>query len=166
MISFFGFLLAAIAAWRAIGRAKSGFLVDFARLLDGPEIVDGFGNLLIKRSFLKGEFRGRKIVIMLQNGRGEYSARIVVSMETQSAATMEAYEFANYRSDRDGERALFALEVKHEFRLRHENGCLKALWVPALVTPLTFPPLFDPSKWQGVLETMDTLAGSLEKRAA
>jgi hypothetical protein len=166
MISFFGFLLAAIVACRAMGRPKTGFLVDFARLLEGPEIVDGFGNLLIKRAFLKGEFRGRKIVIMLQNGRRQYSPRIVVSMETQSAATMEAYEFTNYRSDRDGERALFALEVKHEFRLRHEAGCLKALWVPVWATPLTFPPLFDPKKWQSVLETMHTLAGSLEKRAA
>ena len=162
----FVFILLAIGVWLACGRPKKGFLHDFAKLLDRPEFVDGLGNRLIRRSFLKGEFRGRKVVILLQNGRRR-SPRIVVSMETHATATMETYDFGGYRADRETELALFALEVKHELTLRHSDRCLKAKWVPQQWSSLlTFPPLFEPSKWQFVLEGMSMLAGSLERRAA
>ncbi len=89
-------------------------------------------------------------------------------METSAAVLMESYEFAGYRSDRDGELALFALEVKHEFMLKHEEGCLKARWAPTKAASLftfDFPPNFDTKKCQSVLEAMQTLAGSIERRA-
>lgn len=81
---------------------------------------------------------------------------------------IESYEFTGYRSDREGELALFALEVKHEFVLRHEEGCLKARWAPNQATSLfnfDFPSDFDTQRCQRVLEAMDTLAGSIERRA-
>ncbi len=85
-------------------------------------------------------------------------------METRSTTTIESYEW----SDRESELALFALEVKHHFRLKHEEGCLKALWGggSSWSSLFTFPPRFDPTMWQSVLEAMQTLAGSLERRAA
>lgn len=59
----------AIYVWLTYGRpTMPAFLRDFAKLRDHPEFVDSFGNRLSKRSFLKGEFRGRKIVILLKKG--------------------------------------------------------------------------------------------------
>ena len=149
-------------------RRKSGVLSDFATLLDRPEFVHGLENTLANRAFLKGEFRGRKVVVLLQNGGGEFSRNFIVSMETHAPVAMESYEFTGYRSDREGELALFALEVKHEFMLRHEEGCLKARWAPQKMTShfnFDFPPNFDKQKCQKVLEAMQTLVGSIERRA-
>ena len=157
----------ACGVW-AYGRPKNGFLTDCATLLDRPEFVHGLENTLTRRAFLKGEFHGRKVVILLQNGRGEYSRNLVVSMETRAAVTVESYALTGDRSDREAELALFALEVKHEFMLRHEEGCLKARWAPHKVASLfnfDFPPDFDTRKSQSVLEAMHTLAGSIERRA-
>ena len=145
----FFFLVVAISlAWGLLvfsHRPKTRFLSDFATLLDRPEFVHGLENTLAKRAFLKGEFRGRKVVVLLQNGRGKYSRNLVLSMETRAPVTMESYAFTGHRSDREGELALFALEVKHEFMLRHEDGCLKARWAPQKMTSLVnfdfnFPP--------------------------
>jgi hypothetical protein len=168
--SMFSLLLVATllswGLWSAFGRPKTAFLSRFATLLDRPEFVHGVENTLAKRAFLKGEFRGRKVVVLLQNGRGKYARTLVVSMETHAPVTMESYAFTGYRSDREGELALFALEVKHECMLRHEEGCLKARWAPQKVSSLfNFPPNFDPQKWQSILEAMHTLAGSIERRA-
>ena len=167
----FFFLIAISLAWVlwTYGRPKTAFLSEFATLLDRPEFVHGLENTLAKRAFLKGEFRGRKVVVMLQNGRGEFSRNFVVSMETHSPVALESYEFTGYKSDREGEVALFALEVKHDFMVRHEEGCLKARWAPQRMAPLfnfdfNFPPGFDMQKCRSVLEEMHTLAGSIERR--
>jgi hypothetical protein len=154
--------------WAAYGRPKTGFLPDFATLLDGPEFIYGLENTLAKRAFLKGEFRGRKVVVLLQNGQGEFSRNLVVSMETHVRVTMASYELTGDTLDREGELALFALEVKHEFKLMHEEGCLKARWAPekmGSIFSLDFPANFDTEKSQSVLEAMHTLAGSIERRA-
>lgn len=155
-------LFAAISVWVTYGRPRLGFLPDFAKLLDSPEFVNDFTNRLSGRTFLKGEFRGREVVILLQRGRSGRPPMLVLSMQTHAALTMESYEFAGYKADREGELALFALEAKHEFVLRLRDGCLKALWQPFNV--LFLPRVFDPKKWQSVLEAMHTLAGSLERR--
>ena len=170
---FFFLVVAMSLAWGLLvyARPKTGFLFlsDFATLLDRPEFVQGFENTLAKRAFLKGEFRGRKVVVLVQTGRGRFSRNFVVSMETHAPVTMESYEFTGYRSDREGELALFALEVKHEFMLRHEEGCLKARWAPQKTSLFgfdsDFPPGFDTQKCESVLEAMHTLAGSIERRA-
>ncbi len=154
--------------WSAFGRPQRPFLPGFATLLDRPGFVHGLENTVARRRFLKGEFRGRKVVVLLQNGRGKYSRNLVVSMETRAPVTMESYAFTGYKFDREGELALFALEVKHEFMLRHEESCLKARWAPHEVAALfnfDFPPNFDTEKSQSVLEAMHTLAGSIERRA-
>lgn len=164
----FYFVLAIAVGWGlwVYASQRSGFLSDFATLLDRPEFVQGLDNVLARRAFLTGEFRGRKVVVFLQNGREDYSRNFVISMETHAPVTMESYEFAGFRSDHDGEMALFALEVKHEFVLRHEEGCLKARWASAKMSSIfnfDFPPNFDLQKCQRVLEAMHTLAGSIER---
>lgn len=168
MFSIFFVSLLAWVLWSAFAR-PTGFLAHFAKLLDRPEFVDGLANRLSNRSFLKGEFRGRKVVVMLQRMRGRYRDRIIVSMETHASRLMDTFEFGG-RTDRETEMAVWALEVKHEFKLRHEEGCLKAMWAPTRagdwVSLFSFPPRFEAPMWQSVLEAMLTVAGSLERRAA
>ena len=50
-----------VVIWTVFLAPKSTFLADFATLLDRPEVVHGLENMLAKRAFLKGEFRGRKV---------------------------------------------------------------------------------------------------------
>ena len=74
-----------------------GFLPEFATVLEWPEFVNG--GWLLKRSFLKGQFKGRKVVILLQRYTGRYQNMVVVSMESHAPVTMENYDLAGYRPD-------------------------------------------------------------------
>jgi hypothetical protein len=77
-------ILLAIGVWLLTsGRPKKGFLPDFGKLLDRSEFVEGYDNWLIRRSFLKGEFRGRKVVVMLQLGKKRAPANGVVDRDTR-----------------------------------------------------------------------------------
>jgi hypothetical protein len=159
-------LLAAVVIWVTYGYGgrRTSFLPDFGRLLELPELADGFSDRVAGRSLLKGEFRGRNVVIVLQHGTEDESPILVLSMETHAPPTMETYDFAGYKADREGELALFALEIKHQMKLRHRDGYLKAqCYAPSLGF---FAGVFDSSKWQTVLEAMDTLARSIEQRAS
>ena len=158
------FSLAAVVMWHQYGRSQASSLPGLAKLLERSEFVDGFDNWLAGRRFLRGEFRGRKVVIMHQSRDedGDPAPMIVVSMETRAGASMETYELAGFKPDRETERALFALEVKHELALKHEERCLKARWRPSAVF---FPRAFDASTAQSVLEAMHTVASSIERRA-
>ena len=164
MIFAFLLLMAGMSVWLKYGSPRVGFLTDFAKLLDQPEFVGGFRNQLVGRTFLRGEFRRRKVVILLQHGHEHRAHMLVLSMETGAATPVDSYEFAEYKGDRESELALFALEAKHDLVLRVRDGCLKALWQPWRLT--FFPGAFDSTKWQSVLEAMHTLAGSLERREA
>jgi hypothetical protein len=157
-------ILLAIGAW-AVARPRGRFLPEFAKLLDRPELVDGPSDGRVARASLKGEFRGRKIVILLQRVRRHFANMLEVSMETRAARTLETAAFTGDKVDREGELALFALEVTHELRLSHEDGWLKARWGESRPS-LDFPQRFDAPKWQSVLDAMHTLAGSLERREA
>jgi hypothetical protein len=157
-------LVTAMVMWLTYGRPRMRFLADFAKLLDAPQFVDDLRNRLSGRSFLTGAYGGRKVVILLQHGRKGRAQMLVVSMEAHVATAMESYEFTGYRADREGELALFALEAKHELVLTLQDGCLKALWQP--LNSMFFPGVFDPEKWQGVLEAMHSLVGSLERRGS
>lgn len=81
-------------------------MLDFAKLIDDPEFVDGFGNRSIGRTFLKGEFRGRKVVMLARHGNRSSPQMLVASMETRAAMTMGSHDFTGYRSDREGELAV------------------------------------------------------------
>jgi hypothetical protein len=95
--------LSSWAVWTVFVRPKARCLTDFAKLLDRPRFVYGLENTLAKRAFLKGEFRGRTVVVMVQNGRGDYARNLIVSIETHAPTPIESYEFTGYRSDREGE---------------------------------------------------------------
>lgn len=169
------FFLLAVAMCVACGLLLSGhrprkrFLSEVATLLDGPEFVAGVENTLAGRAFLKGAFHGRKVVVLVENARGEdSSSNLVISMETHAAVVMDSYSFTGDRLDREADHALFDLEVKHEFVLRHDEGCLKAKWVPQKISSVfnfSFPANFDMQKCVSVLEAMHTLAASIERRA-
>jgi hypothetical protein len=152
------FLVSAIVAWLTYGRRTTRFVADFARLLESPRSVDGFRHWTGGRSAVDGEFHGRKVGIVLQNGDEEVPSRVVIAMATHAPPEMDTYDFAGYRADRDGELAAFALEVTHSLRLRHVEGVLRA-------SRDSFPSSFDPSRWQSVLEAMDTLCRSMERRS-
>ena len=169
---FFFLVVAFSVGWGLLvsqHRPKTHFLSNFAKLLERPELVRGLENTLAHRMFLKGEFRGRNVVVLVQNARGTYGRKLVVSMETHARLIVESYEFAGDRDDREGAQALFALETKHEFVLRHEECCLKARWAPHKTLRffgLDFPFDFKTEEGRCVLEAMDTLAGSIERRYA
>ena len=161
MLSLFLWLSAIVIAVKYGGRRK-GILPDFGRLLECPEFVDNVSDWVGGRSVLKGQFRGRNVALLLEDG--ELESTLIISMQTHGARTMDTYDFAGYKGDRESEVALFALEVKHGLMLRHMDGYLKAQGQPPAVG--FFQGVFDPSKWQSVLEAMDTMAGSIERRAS
>ena len=155
-------ILLAIGLWsKALPPA---FLRGFATLVDDPEFVDSGISRQVHRWFLKGQFRGRKVVILFEQEIEREYGRIIVSMETHATGEMETHDFTGYSADREGELALFALDAKHDLKLRLGDGCLKALSAPPWPSLLGFAPTFDARKWRSVLEAMDTLAGSLERR--
>ena len=158
-------ILLGLGVWLARGRAIPAFLRDFGKLLDRPAFDR---KSLSNRSYLTGEFRGRKVAVLLQYYMGKYHDMVIVSMETRATVTMDTHDFASW-PDRDTEAALFALEVDHDLRLTHQDGWLKALWQPLRSfwhVPGFFPGPFEPAKWESVLEKMHSVAGSLERRAA
>jgi hypothetical protein len=157
-------ILIALGVWLVFGRSRPAFLRDFARLLDRPEFDSESSN----RECLKGEFLDRRVAILLQYHLGRDRDMVVVSMETRATTTMETHDFANW-PDRDTEAALYTLEVNHGLKLRHSDGCLKALWQPLAYFwrfPGFFPGPFELTKWQSVLEKMEVVARSIERRAA
>lgn len=155
-------ILLAIAMW---SKSKPpAFLRGFATLVEGPEFVNSGIYKQVRRWFLKGQFRGRKVVTLFEQEIEREYGKIVVSMETHATGEMETHDFTGYSADREGELALFALDAKHDLKLRLGDGCLKALSAPPWPSLLGFAPGFDARKWRSVLEEMDTLAGSLERR--
>jgi hypothetical protein len=147
------FLFSVIVTWLAYSRRTTRFVSDFARLLESPR----FGSGIARRSTVRGEFRGREVAILLQDGNDEQPSTLLITMATDAAPRMDTYDFAGYQGDRDGEVAAFGLEVKHGLTLRHVEGYLKA-------SRDSFPSSFNPSKWQTVLEAMDTLCNVIEGR--
>jgi hypothetical protein len=94
-------VLVGIVVWITTGRPGGRFLRDFATLLDHPEFIDGLGNRLMKRAFLKGEFRGRKIVVLMQQQPRQFAHTVVVSMETHAAARLEPFALTLERREVD-----------------------------------------------------------------
>jgi hypothetical protein len=156
-------LTLAVIVWLASRLPRQGYLQDFAKLLDGPEFVNGPHIGPTRRHSLDGKFRGRKVTVVLQNRRGVH--KIFVSMETHSARLMESFEFTGYRPSREAEMALYALEVTHDLRLTLGDGYLKASGSPRTSFTFAGPGVFEPKRWRGVLEAMHTLAGSLDRPA-
>jgi hypothetical protein len=161
---FFVIVLLGVGVWVAYGCAGKGFLPGFANLLDRPQIVAGFVNWLYGRSYLKGEFSGRKVTILLERIGEDRPSFLVVSMETSCLRALSHSDFEDHAPDRAGELALFALKARHDLRLALSDGCVTARAEQQILRP--FPGRFDPDKWRDVLQQMHALAGSLERRAA
>jgi hypothetical protein len=153
-----------IVYWLSRADGRTGFLPDFATLLDRPEIRVGFANHVSGRSYLVGEFSGRKVTILLERVGEDRPSFLVVSMETSCLRALSHSDFEDHAPDRAGELALFALKARHDLRLALSDGCVTARAEQQILRP--FPGRFDPDKWRDVLQQMHALAGSLERRAA
>jgi hypothetical protein len=153
-----------IVYWLSRADGRTGFLPDFATLLDRPEIRVGFANHVSGRSYLVGEFSGRKVTILLERGGEETPSFLVVSMDTSYLRELSHSDFEDHARDHAGELALFALKARHDLRLTLRDNCLKARAEQRIFR--TFPGRFDPDTWRDVLQQMHALAGSLERRAA
>jgi hypothetical protein len=168
MISFLMFagIVGLVMYWFAMTDRKTGFLPGFATLLDRPEVRAGFANYLAGRSYLVGEFAGRKVMVLLEKGveDDQSPAFLVVSMETRSVLRLDHSDFEDHARDREGKLALVALKARHDLRLALIDGCVKARSEQKIFR--SFPGRFDSEKWRDVLEQMHALAGSLERRAA
>jgi hypothetical protein len=166
MIFFPTLVLVGLSVWFLHKIGGGDFLPQFAKLVDRPQVVEGFTGYLTGRSVLTGEYRGRKTEVFLKRKRTRHSVGyLVVSMVTNAPAAVDSHGMSAYcRPDRDAELALFALEAKHEVQLTHDPFCLKARW--SLAGFFIFPGRFDAEKWGHVLASTHALAGSLERRAA
>jgi hypothetical protein len=165
MILMVWILGAAALAWYAIDAATglSTFLSGFAALVDRPEIRRGFLNYVSGRSYLVGEFGGRKLTVLLQFRVGKYSGPgyLLIAMETTVPRWLDHSAFEDHARDRQGKLALSALKARHDLELALRDNCVKARWQP--IGFFIFPGRFEPEKWRTVLEQMHALAGSLER---
>jgi hypothetical protein len=166
MFAWLAFVVIAIIMFvlaKAQGRTR--FLAGFSKIIDRPEIRQGFVNYLDGRSYLVGEFKGRKMRVLLQVSASEASERghLIVSMETSAPLALEHSDFEQHARDRDGELAIFALKARHDLRLALRDSCVHARW--ERFPPFLFPGRFNPDKWRDVLDAMHALATSLERGA-
>ncbi len=160
-------IVVAAAIW-VIAAPGARFLPEFARLLTAPRIERGAFNFFSGRSYASGGFQGREVAVRLQLKRSRYAqGYLVVALrlegstapdDTGGEAGGEASIDARIH-DAAGRRAL-SLLASHDVLLSVEDGWLKALWQPQGL--IIFPGRFSPDKWRQVLESLATLATSLE----
>lgn len=161
-------LIAAAAIWVVIAAPGPRFLPEFGRLLTEPKIERGAFSFFSGRSYASGGFQGREVAVRLQLKRSRYAqGYLVLALRLEGkAAPNEAGDEAGGEASIDarthdaaGRRAL-SLLASHDVLLSVEDGWLKALWQPQGF--IIFPGRFSPDKWRQVLESLATLATSLE----
>lgn len=159
MLGIAWLIVYALGVWTG----RRTFLPEFAELLHRPEIRAGLANYLAGRSYLVGEFAGRKVTVLLEMGMDDDTSTsfLVVSMETRAHVRLDHSDFEDHARDREGKLALVALKARHDLRLALVDGCVKARTEQRILR--TFPGRFDPEKWRDVLAQMHALAGSLER---
>jgi hypothetical protein len=160
-------LIAAAAIWM-IAAPGARFLPEFGRLLTAPRIERGPLNFFSGRSYASGAFQGREVAVRLQLKRSRYAqGYLILALRLEGKAAFdEAGDEAGGEASIDarthdaaGRRAL-SLLASHDVLLSVEDGWLKALWQPQGF--IIFPGHFSPDKWRQVLESLATLATSLE----
>ena len=157
-------LIGIAAAMWLIAAPGTRFLPQFGRLLTEPRIERGPFTFVSGRSYASGYSQGREVMVRLQLKRTRYGqGYLVVALRlVASAALGEAGETANIESRIDAAAGLRALSVlaSHNVLLSVDQGWLKALWQPQGF--MIFPGHFVADKWQQVLESLATVARSLE----
>ena len=157
-------LIVVAAVWMLVAPGAR-FLPEFGRLLTAPMIERGPFNFFSGRSYVSGAFQGREVAVRLQLKRSRYGqGYLVVALRLEGPAALdEAGGGASIDAqvhDAAGRRAISML-VSHGLLLSVEEGWLKALWQPQGF--IIFPGRFSADKWRQVLESLATLATSLER---
>lgn len=136
------------------------FLNDFAGLLLEPTFRRGWLGFFLGRSYVSGRYKGREVAVRLNLKRNEYdSGYLVVAVRTSVPITLSREAVSARTRDDDGRHALDSLTSHHLFPSIDE-GWLKVLWEPFGF--FIFPGRFSEKKWREVLDSMHTLATSLE----
>jgi hypothetical protein len=162
-------VIAVVAVVRYVipqAQGRAGFMAKFAMLLKHADVRVGVANYLAGRSYVVGEFAGRRVTAVLERGLSDDGSPrfFVISMETRALAPLDHSDFEDHATDREGQLALFALKARHDLRLTSIDGCVKARSHPKIFR--SFPGRFDPEKWRDVLVQIDALAGSLERASS
>jgi len=138
----------------------------FASLLSHAELGSHLATFLTGRSCVAGRFRDRAVTMAFERADEYRTGYVLVGMAVDApdqpviqGRSLHGTELA----DEELERALFALESKHELRVSVEAGQLRALWQP--VGLFIFPGRFDRSKWLEVLDGMHVVCSKLDRRA-
>ena len=157
-------IAAAAATIWMIAAPGARFLPEFARLLSAPRIERGPFSFFSGRSYVRGAFQGREVAVRLQLKRSRYGqGYLVVALRLEGSATLDeaggGASIDAHIHDPAGRRAL-SLLASHDVLPSVEEGWLKGLWQPQGF--IIFPGRFSPDKWRQVLESMRTLATSLE----
>lgn len=155
-------LLLGVVAWKFVLPGER-FLSDFARLLTAARVERGAFSFLSGRSSATGRFNGREVVLTIQLPRSEYgSSYLIVAMRTQGPQTLTGTAIDSRVTDDAGRKALYTLAMK-DLQLTVEDGWLRALWSPRGF--FVFPRgRFTEERWRPVLEALDVVASSLERR--
>jgi len=136
------------------------FLPGFARLLEDPRIERGAFSLLSGRSALQGRFQGRDVAVQLQLKRSRHGqGDLVVAMRTTAAESLNTAGIESRVRDGEGQRALTTLAA-HDLMLSVDERWLQAWWRPQGF--VFFPGRFAEEKWRPVLESLCTVAASLD----
>ena len=158
-------LLAAAAVVWMIAAPGARFLLEFARLLTAPRIERGPLSYFSGRSYASGTFEGRDVAVRLQLKRTRYGqGYLVVALRLEGPTALdEAGDEASIDArvhDDAGRRALATL-ASQGILPSVEDGWLKGLWQPQGF--IIFPGRFSADKWRQVLDSLATLAKSLER---
>ena len=152
-------LLVAGMAWFLIAPGQR-FLPRFATLLEAPRLQRGVRSFLFGRSYLTGRYKGREVVVRLHMSRHEHElGYLVIAVRTAGGSTLDNSGIESHTHDDQGKRALFSI-ARQDLLLTVEHGWLKALWRP--VGFVIFPGRFSEEKWREVLDSLHTVASSLD----
>ena len=161
MFAMLVFLGIGVLVWNFIEPGQR-FLPEFSRLLTHPTIQRGRMSFLNGRSALSGQFRGREVAVELQLPRSEHgSSYVAVKVKTSGPRTLTGTEVDSRARSEEARRALYALAMQ-DLELIVEDGWLRALWSPKPF--FIFPGRFSEERWRKILESMQTVASSLEGR--
>lgn len=151
-------IIIAIAGLLAIPGAQ--FLPGFARLLEDPRIERGAFSVLSGRSALQGRFQGRDVAVRLQLKRSRHGqGDLVVALRTVADGSLNTAGIESRVRDGEGQRALSTLAA-HDLILNVDERWLQARWRPQGF--VFFPGRFAEERWRPVLESLRTVAASLD----
>jgi hypothetical protein len=148
--------------WR-LTRHTFSFPGRFAALLSESSLRQGVVNLFTGRARVNGRFLDRLVTLFYQRASEHRTGHLVISMPVAAPdeSMIQVRSGSDTaESDRELERALFALEGRHELRVIVKGGWLHATWMPMGL--FIFPGRFDPAKWRDVLEHLRVVASRLE----